>query len=547
MDFKNKVVYEMYPKSFLDSNKDGIGDLRGAVEKLPYLHYLGIDYIWLTPFYKSPQNDNGYDITDYCSIDPIFGSIDDFKTLIREAAKYDISIMLDMVFNHTSTTHQWFQKALKGDKKYQDYYFFKDGTEDKAPTNWKSKFGGSAWKYVPELKKWYLHLFDVTQADLNWENKAVRDELKSVITFWKKMGVKGFRFDVINLISKPHQFIDDYDGDGKIFYTDGPKVHTFLKELVADTKIKNFITVGEMSSTTLEACAKYAGAKEKELSMCFNFHHLKVDYYKNDKWQLMQPDIEKLKDILVYWQTGMQENDASQALFWSNHDQPRVVSRFGDDKKYWAVSAKMLATSMYLLRGIPYIYQGEEIGMTNADFTQIEQYKDVESTNYYKILQEQGKSQQEAMHILNVRSRDNSRTPMQWNAENNAGFTDGKPWLGVNENYLKINVEDEMHDPKSILSYYRQLLKLRKEKCALTDGKIKFMYREIPNLFAYTRYIGSEKIVVMNNFSAEKISLKNELANKVKSVLLGNYDDGYTVGESIVLRPYESMVLELKS
>ena len=455
--------------------------------------------------------------------------------------------MLDMVFNHTSTTHQWFQKALKGDKKYQDYYFFKDGSADKAPTNWKSKFGGSAWKYVPELKKWYLHLFDVTQADLNWENKAVRDELKSVITFWKKMGVKGFRFDVINLISKPHQFIDDYDGDGKIFYTDGPKVHAFLKELVADTKIKNFITVGEMSSTTLEACAKYAGAKEKELSMCFNFHHLKVDYYKNDKWQLMQPDIEKLKDILVYWQIGMQENDASQALFWSNHDQPRVVSRFGDDKKYWAISAKMLAASMYLLRGIPYIYQGEEIGMTNADFTQIEQYKDVESTNYYKILQAQGKSQQEAMHILNVRSRDNSRTPMQWNAKNNAGFTDGKPWIKINENYSTVNVENEMNDPKSILSYYRKLLKLRKEKRALTDGKIKFIYREIPNLFAYIRCIGSEKIVVLNNFSAEKISFKNELSNKVKSVLLGNYDDGYAVGESIVLRPYESMVLELKS
>ena len=413
-DFSSKVVYQIYPKSFMDSNGDGLGDLKGIIEKLDYLKELGPDYLWLTPVFVSPQNDNGYDVADYCSIDPRFGTMEDMEELIREADKRGMGLMLDMVFNHTSTDHEWFQKALAGDEKYQNYYIFREGTPDQVPTNWQSKFGGSAWEYVPSLGKWYLHLFDVSQADLNWDNPEVRDELKKVILYWKEKGVKGFRFDVVNLISKPDTFENDYEGDGRRFYTDGPHVHEYLKELTRDTGIDDMITVGEMSSTTLENCIRYSAPEEKELSMCFNFHHLKVDYKNGDKWALMEPDRMALKKLFEKWQTGMQEGHGWNALFWCNHDQPRTVSRFGDEEKYWKESAKMLAAAIHLMRGTPYIYQGEELGMTNAHYTSISQYRDVESLNYYKILLEQGKTEKEALEILAARSRDNGRTPVQW-------------------------------------------------------------------------------------------------------------------------------------
>ena len=367
--FRNSTVYQIYIKSYCDSNGDGIGDLNGIRSKLDYLQSLGIDYIWITPFFKSPMNDNGYDVADYLSVNPMFGTMEDAEALIREADEHGIGLMFDMVFNHTSTDHEWFQKALAGDPKYMDYYIFRDPVDGHAPTNWVSKFGGNAWEYVPSLGKYYLHLFDVSQADLNWENPAVREELKNVIRFWKEKGVRGFRFDVVNLISKPDVLEDDFVGDGRRFYTDGPRIHQHLKELVGDTGIADMMTVGEMSSTSLDNCLRYANPVEKELKMVFSFHHLKVDYKGGEKWALMDPDFKALRDLFCKWQEGMQNGGAWNALFWCNHDQPRAVSRFGDDRKYWKESAKMLAVLIHLMRGTPYIYQGEEIGMTNAGYT----------------------------------------------------------------------------------------------------------------------------------------------------------------------------------
>ena len=450
-NFKDKVIYQIYVKSFSDSNGDGLGDLRGIIGKLDYLQSLGVDYLWLTPFFRSPMNDNGYDVADYLAVDPVFGSMGDVETLIAEAGRRGLALMFDMVFNHTSTGHEWFQKALAGDPNYLDYYIFRDGAPDVPPTNWQSKFGGSAWEYVPHLKKWYLHLFDKTQADLNWDNPAVREALKNVIRFWKAKGVQGFRFDVANLISKPALFEDDDTGDGRRFYTDGPHVHEYLKELVVDTGIGDMVTVGEMSSTSLDNCIRYT--TEKELSMVFSFHHLKVDYKNGDKWELQPVDFGAFKRLFHDWQLGMQQAGGWNALFLCNHDQPRAVSRFGDDKRYWKQSAKMLAACTHLMRGTPYIFQGEELGVTNAGYTDISQYRDVESQNYYRIMLENGKPKEEALETLRQRSRDNGRTPMQWDGSPNAGFTDGTPWIQPPENYRAINVAAALQDPDSILHF----------------------------------------------------------------------------------------------
>ncbi|MEF9968484.1 MAG: alpha,alpha-phosphotrehalase, partial [Longicatena sp.] len=418
MNFEDKVVYQIYLKSFYDSDQDGLGDLNGVIEKLDYLDYVGVNCLWITPFFVSPQNDNGYDVANYCAIDPRYGTMEIFEKLVKEAKKRNIDIMLDMVFNHTSTQHEWFQKALAGDTKYKNYYLFKKGKPDGTPpTNWASKFGGNAWQYVEEMDEYYLHLFDKTQADLNWDNKEVRDELCKVLNFWLKKGVYGFRFDVVNLISKPTIFMDDFEGDGRTYYTDGTHVHEYLQEINQRSfgNDEHIITVGEMSSTSLENCVKYAGKEDHELSMVFNFHHLKVDYKDKQKWVLKEFDFEELTSLLHTWQVEMENKHAWNALFWCNHDQPRALSRFGDDKNYPIESGKMLATMLHCMRGTPYIYQGEEIGMTNAYFTKIDEYRDVESTNYFQILKQQGVSEKEIYHILQERSRDNSRTPVQWN------------------------------------------------------------------------------------------------------------------------------------
>lgn len=542
--FKNKVVYQIYPKSFQDSDGDGLGDLKGMTQRLDYLETLGVDYVWSTPFFVSPQRDNGYDVADYYNVDPRFGTMEDVEEFIQKAASKNIGVMLDMVFNHTSTDHEWFQKALTGDQEYMDYYIFKDGNPDTPPTNWESKFGGNAWEYVPHLKKWYLHLFDKTQADLNWENPKVREELKKVILFWKNKGVKGFRFDVVNLISKPEVFENDTIGDGRRFYTDGPHVHEYLKELVGDTGIADMVTVGEMSSTSLDNCIRYTNPEEKELSMCFSFHHLKVDYKDGQKWEIQKPDYKSLKKLFKDWQLGMQEADGWNAVFWCNHDQPRIVSRLGDDKKYWKESAKMLATSIHMMRGTPYIFQGEEIGMTNAYYTDIEQYQDVESRNYYEIMLAAGKSKEEAIEILQARSRDNGRTPMQWNAEENAGFSTANPWLSIPENYKYINAEKEMQEEDSIFSYYKELIRIRKNEPVISEGKIEFLYEEDDSVFAYRRYLAEEEMIVLNNLTGEEVILGDAEFLKDAKKVIGNYDGEFVLWNRIKLRPYETIVLK---
>ena len=540
MNLKDKVIYQIYPKSFQDSNGDGIGDLKGVTKRLDYLKELGVDDLWLTPFFVSPQRDNGYDVADYRKIDPRYGTMEDFEELVREADARGIGIMLDMVFNHTSTEHIWFQRALRGEKEYQDYYIFKDGTPGKLPTNWVSKFGGPAWKYVPSLKKWYLHLYDETQADLNWENPKVREELKDVIRFWKEKGVRGFRFDVVNVISKPEVYEDDFIGDGRRFYTDGSRVHAYLKELVRDTGIEDMITVGEMSSTSLENCIRYSNPDEKELSMCFNFHHLKIDYKDGKKWELMEPDLGKLKELFCSWQEGMQKGNGWNALFWCNHDQPRIVSRLGSEGRYWKESAKMLAAAIHLMQGTPYIYQGEELGMTNAHFDEIGQYRDVESINYYHILLNEGKTKEEALSILATRSRDNARTPMQWSDQKNAGFSEGDPWIGAEKNYAEINVKAEEQEADSILNFYKKLIAFRKKMAVIAEGDIHFLAEDAEAVMGYVREWKRQKLVVLCNLHdrMETTGWKKEW--DAYRQILGNYKEGVTQG---VLRPYEVAVL----
>lgn len=544
-DFKKKVVYQIYPKSFKDTNGTGIGDLKGVIEKLDYLQTLGVDYIWLTPFYVSPQNDNGYDVADYYNIDPSYGNMEDVENLIAEAKKRNIYLMMDMVFNHVSTEHIWFKKAMAGEEKYLNYFFFKQGkANNQPPTNWNSKFGGPAWEYVEKFDKWYLHLFDKTQADLNWENPEVREEVKNIVRFWMEKGVKGFRFDVINLISKAG-FEDDFsvDGDGRSFYTDGPRIHEFLQELARDSfaKDKDIITVGEMSSTTMENCYKYAGEKTGELSMVFTFHHLKVDFMGNEKWVLVPTDFMKLKQLIFDWQINMEKNNAWNAVFWCNHDQPRVISRFGSDDKYHKESGKMLATLIHCLRGTPYIYQGEEIGMTNPHFKSIEQYRDVESLNHYQILQDKGMTKEQALMILDVHSRDNSRTPMQWDDSINAGFTIGTPWIQTADNYTEINVKNSLEDKDSIFYYYQKLIQLRKNYDVIAYGDIKPLLREDKRVFAYERNYKGQKLIVICNFypTTYEIELPYDLSNY--KCILNNYKNE-AKAKKIALKPYETLV-----
>ena len=546
--FRKSTVYQIYPRSFYDTDGDGFGDLKGVTAKLDYIKELGVDYIWMTPFFVSPQYDNGYDVEDYYNIDPRYGTMEDFEELSREAEKRGIKLMLDMVFNHTSSNHEWFQKALAGDEKYKNFYIFKKGKPDgSAPTNWESKFGGNAWEYVPEMDEYYLHLFHVKQPDLNWDNPEVREEVKKIVRFWMNKGVKGFRFDVVNLISKD-KYEDDYEGDGRRFYTDGPNIHKYLKELNEGSfgQDAEVITVGEMSSTSMENCFGYAGAESNELSMVFSFHHLKVDFMGNENWVLVPVDFMKLKKIIFEWQTGMADNNAWNAVFWCNHDQPRPVSRFGDEGKYWRKSAKMLATIVHGLRGTPYIYQGEEIGMTNTDFTRIDQFRDVESLNHYEILQQKGLSKEDALRIIQIHSRDNGRTPMQWNGEAHGGFTTGTPWIGVNENYSKVNAQSQIHDETSIFNYYKTLVALRKEYDIIAFGDIKPLDEKHPTVFAYERTYGDESLLVVCNFYKNEVEW-NALRNlEGYEAILSNYQDQIIEDEEITLRPYEAMMLYKK-
>lgn len=548
-DFRKSTVYQIYPKSFCDTNKDGLGDLRGVIEKLDYIKELGVDYIWLTPFFVSPQNDNGYDVADYYNIDPRYGTMEDVEELIAEADKRGMGLMFDMVFNHVSTDHEWFKKAMEGDPYYKDFFYFRKGKPDgSAPTNWVSKFGGSAWEYVEKFDEYYLHLFDVTQADLNWENENVRREVQNIVKFWMEKGVKGFRFDVINLISKAG-FEDDPDGDGRKFYTDGPKIHQYLKGLNANSfgQDPQIVTVGEMSSTTMENCFQYAGADTGELTMVFSFHHLKVDFMGNEKWVLVPADFQKLKDIMFDWQVNMEEHDAWNAVFWCNHDQPRVVSRFGDEGKYWKESAKMLGTIAHCLRGTPYVYQGEEIGMTNTDFTDISQFRDVESLNNYQILQDKGMSPDDALRIIQVHSRDNGRTPMQWDDSKYAGFTaeesTAEPWIAVNSNHTKVNAADQLKDEDSIFHYYQKLIAMRKDLDVIAYGDIEPLDQKNPSVFAYRRTYEGHEMIVAANFYGRDYEWKNAPELEGFEKILGNYAETEVTAEGAMkMKPYEAAV-----
>ena len=541
MNLGNKVVYQIYPKSFQDTNGDGIGDLKGIIRRLDYLKELGVDYLWITPFFLSPQNDNGYDIADYRSIDPMYGTMEDFDQLVREAADRNIYLMMDMVFNHCSTKHEWFQKALAGDPYYRDFFIFKKGKNGLPPTNWESNFGGDAWNYLPGTDEYYLHLFHVSQADLNWENPNVRRACYDIVNFWIDKGVKGFRFDVINLISKPETYEDDLTGNGKKYYTDGPKIHEYLQELNRETfgRFDDMITVGEMSSTTLENSIRYSNPDSHELSMIFSFHHLRIDYPSGNKWEIQPFRFHDLKKNLFTWQREMEKGGGWNALFWYNHDQPRIVSRVGDEGKYRLESAKMLATALHGLKGTPYIYQGEEIGMTNAHFTDISQYRDIESLNYYNLMKRKGKPEEEIYESLRRKSRDNARTPMQWDDTENAGFSEAEPWISVIPNYKEINTLDR-EDENSIFSYYRKLIRLRKTVPVLADGSFEALLEEDDRILAYKRRTKEQELYVFCNFFPEEASADFSLPEGCRC-LLSNYNEEIQPG-ALKLRPYEAVM-----
>lgn len=541
MNLGNKVVYQIYPKSFQDTNGDGIGDLKGIIRRLDYLKELGVDYLWITPFFLSPQNDNGYDIADYRSIDPMYGTMGDFDQLVREAADRNIYLMMDMVFNHCSTKHEWFQKALAGDPYYRDFFIFKKGKNGLPPTNWESNFGGDAWNYLPGTDEYYLHLFHVSQADLNWENPNVRRACYDIVNFWIDKGVKGFRFDVINLISKPETYEDDLTGNGKKYYTDGPKIHEYLQELNRETfgRFDDMITVGEMSSTTLENSIRYSNPDSHELSMIFSFHHLRIDYPSGNKWEIQPFRFHDLKKNLFTWQREMEKGGGWNALFWYNHDQPRIVSRVGDEGKYRLESAKMLATALHGLKGTPYIYQGEEIGMTNAHFTDISQYRDIESLNYYNLMKRKGKPEEEIYESLRRKSRDNARTPMQWDDTENAGFSEADPWISVIPNYKEINTLDR-EDENSIFSYYRKLIRLRKTVPVLADGSFEALLEEDDRILAYKRRTKEQELYVFCNFFPEEALVDFCLPEGCRC-LLSNYNEEIQPG-ALKLRPYEAVM-----
>ena len=529
---EHKVVYQIYPKSFKDSNHDGEGDIRGIISKLDYLKDLGVDILWLTPVFISPQNDNGYDVQDYYHVDSRFGTDQDLQELIDEARSRNMDIMLDMVFNHSSTYHPWFQKALQGYQEYMDrYYFVKD------KVNWESKFGGNAFEYVEELDMYYLHLFDKTQADLNWENENVFNEFVKICNYWLDKGVRGFRFDVINLISKPDIFKDDSNGDGRPMYTDGPKVTEYIRQLGAKSfaKYDDVMTVGELSSTSIKKAAQYSKRNESGLSTIFNFHHLKVDYKDGNKWALKPFDFLELKQLYASWQLGMIKENASMSLFLSNHDQPRAISRFTDES---FEGATMLMNMIMSLKGVVYLYQGEEIGLPNAYFDSINDYRDIESLNYYKILKKEY-GEEEVLEILRERSRDNGRTPMPWNHEKNYGFSIKSPWLPFSKAKNLQTVEDNINNPNSIYHYTKRLIKKRKTDDVLIHGDIEFVDLDHPELFIYKRSYKNKTYLCIHNFYAKDVYYEFDY----KSIIAHNYQES----QVNTLRPFESIIVEIEA
>lgn len=530
--WKHAVVYQIYPKSFQDSNGDGVGDIRGIISRLDYLKELGIDAVWISPMYRSPQDDNGYDISDYQDIDPMFGTLSEMEELFTEAGKRGIRIIMDLVLNHTSDEHSWFLEAKKGkDNPYHDYYVWRDGEEGVLPNDMKAVFGGSAWEWVPELKQYYFHQFSVKQPDLNWENPKVRREIYDMILWWMEKGAGGFRLDVIDQIAKePDLGITN----------NGPRLHEFLQEMSRETFQKgDLITVGEAWGATPEIAKLYSNPDGSEFSMVFQFEHILLDQQEGkEKWDLAALSLVKLKQCLAKWQTELYDRGWN-SLFLDNHDLPRIVSRWGDDGKYWKESAKMLAAVLHGMQGTPYIYQGEELGMTNIKFEDIRQYRDIEILNMYEERLKKGYDREDVMRSIYAKGRDNARTPMQWSAEKNAGFTEGTPWIGVNPNYTKINVENERKDPDSIYHFYRRLICLRKEYPIFVEGRFQLLMKDDEKIFAYTRTSEDGTLLVCGNFTGETVACPVIDEWKDGEVLIHNYNDPVMAE----LRPYEAVML----
>lgn len=549
--WKESVVYQIYPRSFKDSNGDGVGDLNGITEKLDYLAKLGIDVIWLSPVYRSPNDDNGYDISDYRAIMDDFGTMSDFDRMLDEAHRRGIRIVMDLVVNHTSDEHPWFVESRKSeDNPYRDFYIWRPARNGRPPNNWGSCFSGSAWEYDARTDMYYLHLFSKKQPDLNWDNPEVREEVFDMMNWWLDKGADGFRMDVISLISKDPDFPDGVPGiNGYASFTEpanGPHVHEYLQEMrkkVLDGR--DTLTVGECSGVTLEEAKKYARSDGRELNMVFQFEHMDVDADGSNKWSDKKMDLRELKKIMTKWQKGL-DTVAWNSLFWENHDQPRSVSRFGDDGRYRETSAKMLATCLHMMQGTPYIYQGEELGMTNVPFCDISDFRDLDSINAYYELTGRGIFTKEQMlRFLRYKSRDNARTPFQWNSEENAGFTTGEPWIMVNPNYTEINAEEQMKRETSVFCYYQKLIRLRKQHEIIVYGSYDLLLPEDKELFVYTRALGTEKLLVICNFygNTRCFELPEEWDSRKTKILIANYSDA-AVEKTITVRPYEALVLQ---
>ena len=526
--WQNAVIYQIYPRSFQDSNGDGIGDLQGIISRLDYLKTLGVDAVWLSPVYRSPQDDNGYDISDYQDIDPMFGTLKDMEELISEAGKRGIRIIMDLVLNHTSDEHFWFVEAKSGkENPYHDYYVWRDGEPATPPNDMKACFGGSAWEWSPEAGQYYFHQFSVKQPDLNWDNPKVRQEIYQMIKWWMDKGVGGFRLDVIDQIAKvPDEKITN----------NGPMLHTYIRELSRETFQKgDLVTVGEAWGATPELAKLYSSPDNSEFSMVFQFEHIVLDQQEGkEKWDLAPLPFLKLKEILNQWQTSLYQCGWN-SLFWDNHDLPRIVSRWGDDKRYRTESAKMLATLLHGMQGTPYIYQGEELGMTNVRYP-IEEYRDIETLNLYRERMEAGYEKEDVMESIYAKSRDNARTPMQWDNGTHAGFTDGTPWMKVNPNYKEINAAAQVGVPGSVFAYYQRLVALRKEYPVLTDGRFLMLMEKDEQVFAYVRENEQCRLLVICNFFGNSVECALTEEWEQETLLIGNYEDR----EAGVLKPYEA-------
>ena len=553
--WKNSVVYQIYPRSFKDSNGDGFGDLKGIIEKLPYLQNLGIDVIWLSPVFDSPQDDNGYDISDYRKIYAGFGSNEDMDELIGKAHEHGIKIILDLVVNHTSDEHAWFVESRKSkDSKYSDYYIWKDPKADGSePNNWGSSFCGSAWEYDEERGQYYLHFYSRKQPDLNWENETVRKEIYDLMKFWMDKGADGWRMDVIASISKDQSFPDYPKTDGRKYYTgkyhsNGPRLHEFIHEMNREVLSKyDCMTVGEAPGSTPEVARLFTDPEREELNMIFTFEHMNIDRIPgsvNRKWELKPFDLRDLKRVMSEWQNKLY-NKGWNALYFENHDQPRVISRWGNDTTYREECAKAYATVLHGMQGTPYVYQGEELGMTNVPFTSIDQFRDLDSINAYRELVEEQHvfTAEEMMRYLCRKSRDNARTPFQWDDSAYAGFSTVEPWIMVNPNYKEINAKKQVDDPESVFNYYRKLIALRKEKEIIVYGTYDLLLPESEEIYMYTRTLGEEKLLVVCNFSEKEVAVEIPEEFRKGSYLIANYPEG-KIKEQMTIRPYEAFVLE---